>query len=215
MNILGFEISNWVIAYIVAVVVGFLIRVGIVSPLVSSSEDSKKKTIFQIGVVAILTVFWGVASEDVVTKNIMAGITLTVFYIGYVLCKKAGKDGYIHSFLVFINGYFITAMSFMSFPGNLVGGIITIALAVWVYRKFESEHKSVLGEIIVMVVEAIAISIVVWLKSWNNAISTVLVVVFVETAIYSLNIFIGCGIVYACHEDVDEYINSIKGIDDY
>lgn len=214
-SILGIEFNKWIIVYIVAVVLGFLFRVGIVSPLVSSAEDSKKRTFRQIIVVIILTVFWSVASEEIVTKNIMAGIALTIFYIGYVLSKKAGKDGYIHSFLVFISGYFITAMSFMTFPANLIMGIITIALAIIVYRRFESERRSTFWEIIIMVVEAIAISFLVWLMKWTNAFSTVLVVLFVETTIYSINIFIGYCIVLACNEDVYEYINSIKGLDGF
>ena len=93
--------------------------------------------------------------------------------------------------------------------------VTPIALAIIVYRRFESERKSTFWEIIIMVVEAIAISFLVWLMKWTNAFSTVLVVLFVETTIYSINIFIGYCIVLACNEDVYEYINSIKGLDGF
>lgn len=213
--IIGIEFSNWIILYILAVIVGFFIRIAIVSPLVSSAKDSEKRTIRQIIVLVILTILWGAASNGVATKNFMAGLLiLTVFYMGYALSKKAGRDGYINSFLVFINGYFITAMSFMSFPANLILGIITVMLAVIVYRKLEPERKSVFWEIIILTVEAFIVSVLVWLKNWNDVISTMLVVVFVETAIYTLNIFIVYVIVLLCKENDDKYKNSIKGLDD-
>ncbi|WP_294241416.1 hypothetical protein [Pseudobutyrivibrio sp.] len=214
-TLLGFVSNKYCIAYIVVVTIGFLFRIGIVSPLVSSAEDSKKRTIREIGIVLILTLFWSLGSENESTQNVMAFLSLTVFYLGYVLNKRAGKDGYIKSLLVFISGYFITAMSFMSFPINLILGIITVVLAVIVYCKLEPYRKSAFWEIIVMVVETVAISIFVWLNNWNDAFSITLVVIFIETAIYMFNIFIGCVIVAACKEDVDKYINSIKGLDDY
>ncbi len=103
----------------------------------------------------------------------------------------------------------------MPFPINLIAGIITVVLAVIVYRKFESNRKSTFWQIIVMVVETVAISIIVWFNNWNDAFSTTLAVIFVETVIYMINIIIGYVIVAVCKEDVDEYINSVKGLDDY
>jgi hypothetical protein len=59
----------------------------------------------------------------------------------------------------------------------------------WYTKKIEPEHKSVLIEIIVMIVETILISIVVWINSWDSVLQTTLVVLFVETAVYTINLF--------------------------
>ena len=217
ISIFNFEIKDWMIWYVAFVAIGFFVRVNIVIPLVASFEDTRKKTLIQIGVVVVITLLWNMASRNDIANDSYA-VALIVFmygYIAYVLSQKAERDGYIHSLLLFINGFFLTAITFMSFPENIVFGIITVYLAVLVYKKIEPEHKSVLIEIIVMVVETIAISIVVWINSWDGVLQTTLVVLFVETAVYTLNLSIGYFCVLACGEDTDKYINSIRGLKDY
>ena len=217
ISIFNFEIKDWMILYVAFVAMGLFVRVNIVSPLVASFEDTRKKTLIQIGVVVVITLLWNMASRNDMANDSFA-VALIVFtygYIAYVLSQKAERDGYIHSLLLFINGFFLTAITFMSFPGNIIFGIITVCLAVLVYKKIEPEHKSVLIEIIVMIVETIVISIVVWINSWDSVLQTTLVVLFVETAIYTINLFIGYFCVLVCGEDTDEYINSIRGLKDY
>lgn len=217
ISIFNFEIKDWMILYVAFVAIGFFVRVNIVIPLVASFEDTRKKTLIQIGVVVVITLLWNMASRNDIANDsfAVALIVLMYGYIAYVLSQKAERDGYIHSLLHFINGSFLTAITFMSFPENIVFEIITVCLAVLVYKKIEPEHKSVLIEIIVMIVETIAISIVVWINSWDGVLQTTLVVLFVETAVYTLNLFIGYFCVLACGEDTDEYINSIRGLKDY
>lgn len=217
ISILNFEIKDWMIIYAVSVAIGLFVRISIVSPLVAVFEDTRKKTLIQIGVVVFITLLWNMASRNDIANDSFA-VVLIVFtygYIAYALSQKAERDGYIHSLLLFINGFFVTAITFMSFPGNIVFGIVTVCLAVLVYKKIEPEHKSVLIEIIVMIVETIVISIVVWINSWDSVLQTTLVVLFVETAVYTMNLFIGYFCVLACGEDTDEYINSIRGLKDY
>lgn len=103
----------------------------------------------------------------------------------------------------------------MSLPWNIVTAIITIVLAIFVFKKFENERKSALIEIFIICAEAILISIIMWVMNWNNTFNIILVVLFVETAVYALNIFLGIFCVWICGEDIDEYIIELKGLKDY
>ncbi len=84
-TLLGFVFNKCCIAYIAAVTIGFLFRIGIVSPLVSSAEDSKKRTIYEIGVVIILTLFWSFGSENESPPNVIVFISLTISILGMFL----------------------------------------------------------------------------------------------------------------------------------
>lgn len=201
------------ILYVLLVLIGFGIRVNIVSPLVASSQNSFKKITFQIALVIAITLLWGIASSRE-KENLSAMIVMivTIIYSAYVLSQKVEKDGYIHSFLVFINGHFVTAIFFMSVSGKVVWGVIVIVLAIIIYRKLEPEHKSILLQIIIMIVEIIISSLIVMVNKWNGVLQTILVTIFVETFVYTINLVIGYFCVWICGEDTNEYMNTIKGI---
>lgn len=209
----NYDINNWVILYVLLVLIGFGVRVNIVSPLVASPQNSFKKITFQIALVIAITLLWGIASSRE-KQNLSAMIVMivTIIYSAYVLSQKVEKDGYIHSFLVFINGYFVTAISFMSVSGKVVWGVIVIVLAIIIYRKLEPEHKSILLQIIIMIVEIIISSLIVMVNKWNGVLQTILVTIFVETFVYTINLVIGYFCVWICGEDTNEYMNTIKGI---
>lgn len=212
---MSFHLSKMMIIYILFVTIGFIVRIGIISPIVMDAKHCIKKSCFLIVIVTIITLLWNLASKNIVSQNVWAVVILTFCYVAYILNQKSERDGYVHSFLTFINGYFITSLSFMSLPWNIVTAIITIVLAIFVFKKFENERKSVLIEIFILCAEAILISIIMWVMNWNNTFNIVLVVLFVETAVYALNFFLGIFCVWICGEDIDEYIIELKGLKDY
>lgn len=207
MDIVNYK---WILGYSVMVIIGVILKYGITANPYSTFKEYIKKEIFRLSIVVVIT---GSLSKNgrLSSKHAICFFVMFYGYIIYSLLKKTEKDGCIHSGLSFVNGYFVTFLTFVSFPYSIIIGTVTVLFSWFVYKYFERQNKSEYVEILFLVFESLLFSILIWVFRINSLVW----VIWVETFIASINIIVKIIIVYICKEDVDEFIRKIKGYDDY
>ena len=116
-----------------------------------------KKITREIIVVIFITILWG-NSSTTNTENPSTAFVMIMMFLGYcfyVLMKKMPKCGYTESMLLFVNGFMVTALSFMSFPVNLGFIAIIIFCSYFVVKYSFDEKRSDFWEIVMLCSEAV------------------------------------------------------------
>ena len=147
-------------------------------------------------VVVILMSIW--LSKDIGEIDSLIVPVIFITPLLYNLKKKVSQSdkGVFHSFLPFIETWFVSITSFIDFPESLFVSVIEGALAVIIYKRFNlGEKRTNLYRIIVLCVETVVVS------SFNyyfvdKPLMVVLVLLFNETALFSFN-----DIIFAYIED--------------
>ncbi len=94
-----------------------------------------------------------------------------------------------------MNGYMVTALSFMSFPENLIFIALIIVVSYLILKHWFNERKSDFWEIVLLCGESLLISGYMYFKNVTDAIEIVFIVLFVESFVYALNCVLKYGII--------------------
>lgn len=157
----------------------------------------RQKLAREIFVVILITISWNeVCKNEQDMRMTAAVIMLFVGYCFYALAKKMPWCGYTESVLLIVNGYMVTALSFMSFPENLIFIALIIPASYFSVKYWFNERKSDFWEIVLLCGESLLISGYMYFKNVTDAIEMACIVLFVESFVYSLNCIVKYGIIW-------------------
>lgn len=198
--------------YFILVGLGFEFRIALYNPFITDKSTHRKKVICQIGTEIFIMYMLGRINS---INNLMCTAVVALLFYGYciyALLQKLQPKGHTNSSLVIINGYLVTAFSFMSFPANIVMLGICLMLSILAYCIGRDEKLYDFCEIIILCVEGVIVSIFVWEKEIDGLLEIAAVVLFVETAIYTLNCFLKGLLIKRCGGDIDKYFLNLSDI---
>lgn len=197
------------------VFIGFMYRSSLLRYIISDNSLRHKKVIGEIFAVIFVTILWGNnAIKDNGDDNVE--FIIFIFFIGYCLyamMKQMPRTGYSESVLLMIKGFMVTALSFMSFPGNILMVVSIIASAKLAYIYWPEEKKSDYLEIIMLSLESFIISLYIYFKGIDSPTEIAVLVIFIETALYMINCLLKYVIVWLCDEDLEDYEASLMGLE--
>ena len=191
--------------YWIPVGLGFLFRFDLEKRRIFDSEKRAKAILGNIIILAVFTLLWNGLYNNLFDDNSAAVLVGgTMVYAFYGLAKKCEPTGgYTESILLFINSVMLTMLSFQPLWGTIFGAIVIIAISYAAY-KFWVEKFSDFIEIIIICFEAIVISIIMTKNQVEDFVSTIIYVLFVETAVFMINYLIKFSVVSCCNEDTDD-----------
>lgn len=100
----------------------------------------------------------------------------------------------------------ITTLSFQPFPYNIGFALLTILVA-WIAYKcwFSFELLSDFIEIVIISVESIIASLIMFWCKWDGILHTIIFVIFCETFLFMINCYLKLLVKNICNEDTDFY----------
>lgn len=201
--------------YLFFVGLGLLFRYALLRYVIYDGELRAKKIVREIIVVIIITILWSSTSIDDTgnTNDLFVIVMLFLGYCFYALMKKIPECGYSESILLLVNGFMVTALSFMSFPENIVFILIIIIGSTFAIKYWFGEKKSDFWEIVLLCGEALLISLYMFIKKVSEPIEIAMIVLFLESFVFMLNCFIKYFIVWICSEDTEDYWNKLMGLE--
>lgn len=142
--------------YLLLVGLGLLFRYVLLRRTILDSALRRKKMAIEIIVVILITILWNnsLTSGSENTDDSLISIFLLLGYCFYVFIKKLPEDGYTESMLFIVNGFMLIALSFMSFPENIIFTIIIVLISFLFTKYWIDEKKSDFWEIVVLCVES-------------------------------------------------------------
>ena len=200
--------------YLLLVSIGLLFRCALLWHVIGDFTLIRQKIAREIGIVILITI----SLNEVFTNEHDIRTTAVVFilfigYCFYVLAKKMPSCGYTESMLLIMNGYMVTALSFMSFPENLIFIALIIVVSYLIVKHWLNERKSDFWEIVLLCGESLLISGYMYFKNVTDAIEIVFIVLFVESFVYALNCILKYVIILLCGEETDGYWEKLMGLD--
>lgn len=122
-----------------------------------------------------------------------------------VVAEKC-NGGTTESLLLIVNGTMITTLSFQPFPYNIGFALLTILVA-WIAYKcwFSFELLSDFIEIVIISVESIIASLIMFWCKWDGILHTIIFVIFCETFLFMINCYLKLLVKNICNEDTDFY----------
>lgn len=200
--------------YLLLVSVGLLFRCALLWFTIGNFTLIRQKVAREIGIVIVITISLNaVFTNEHDIRTTAAVIMLFAGYCFYALVKKMPSCGYTESMLLIMNGYMVTALSFMSFPENLIFIALIIVVSYLVVKYWFNERKSDFWEIVLLCGEVLLISGYMYFKNVTDAIEIVFIVLFVESFVYALNCVLKYGIILLCGEEPDGYWEKLIGLD--
>ena len=201
--------------YLILVSIGLLFRCALLWNVIGDFTLIRQKIAREIGVVIIITISLNaVFTNEYDIRTTTAVILLFIGYCFYALAKKMPSCGYTESMLLIMNGYMVTALSFMSFPENLILIAVIIVVSYYVVKYWFNERKSDFWEIVLLCGESLLISGYMYIKNVTDAIEIVCIVLFVESFVYALNCILKYVIILLCGEETDGYWEKLMGLDE-
>lgn len=203
-------------AYWVFVGLGLVFRYSLMRYQIFSEYEKIKRITGEIVGLLVLTLLWNcLASIEKSYAN--AGVFVMLITLAYCLRKLISKcpSGSTESLLLFVNTFMVTSLSFMKFKFCVPFSIIIFFISFGIYKFWKAEIKSDFYEIVLLLIEAIVLSLLISYYELNGFLETAAVVLFAETALCFLNFVLMCLIKKMCHEDIDDYVNALFGIGDY
>lgn len=199
--------------YLLLVSIGLLFRCALLLPVIGNFTLIRQKIAREIGIVIVITISLNeVCKNQSDVRTAAAVIMMFAVYCFYALAKKMPSCGYTESALLIVNGYMVTALSFMSFPENLIFIALIIVVSYFVVKYWFNERNSDFGEIVLLCGESLLISGYMYFKNVTDAIEIVCIVLFVESFIYAINCILKYGIILLCGEETDGYWEKFMGI---
>lgn len=201
--------------YLLFVVLGLMFRYGLLRYVIYDSELRIKKIAREILAVIVITILWskGSINDNGDTSTSFAIVMLFLGYCFYILMKKIPQCGYTESMLLLVNGFMVTALSFMSFPGNIIFIVVIIGGSYLIMKYWFEEKKSDFWEIIMLCGESFLISLYMYIKKVSEPIEIAMIVLLVETFIFMVNCILKYFIVWICREDTDGYWDKLMGLE--
>lgn len=199
--------------YLLLVSIGLLFRCALLWHEIGDFTLIRQKIAREIGIVILITIALNevfINEHDV--RTTAAVFILFIGYCVYVLAKKMPSCGYTESMLLIMNGYMVTALSFMSFTENLIFIALIIVVSYLILKHWFNERKSDFWEIVLLCGESLLISGYMYFKNVTDAIEIVFIVLFVESFVYALNCVLKYGIILLCGEESDGYWEKLLGI---
>lgn len=199
---------------ILLVSIGLLFRYALLWHVIGNPTLIRQKLAREIFVVILITISWNeVCKNEQDMRMTAAVIMLFVGYCFYALAKKMPSCGYTESVLLIVNGYMVTALSFMSFPENLIFIALIIPASYFSVKYWFNERKSDFWEIVLLCGESLLISGYMYFKNVTDAIEMACIVLFVESFVYSLNCIVKYRIIWLCGEETEGYWDKLMGLD--
>lgn len=201
--------------YFILILFGLIFRCAMLKYAILDDQLRMKKVIREIIAVVIITILWSKYSsnENQDRRTSFAMIMLFLGYCVYMLMKKIPQCGYTESILLFVNGLWVTALSFLDFPQNIAYAAFMIGISFCIMKFWGEEKKSDFVEILLLCGESILISIYMYCKKISDPIEIAMVVLFVETFVFTLNCFLMLFVVWLCGEDTDDYWHNLMGLE--
>ncbi len=201
--------------YFIMILLGLIFRCALLKYVIFDDACRIKKVIREIIAVIMITILWSKYSVNENGDRRTQFIVPMLFlgYCVYMLMKKMPPCGYTDSMLLFVNGFWVTALSFLNFPQNIACAAFMIGVSSLIMKFFLEEKKSDFVEIILLCGESVIISIYMYLKKVSAPIEIAMAVLFVETFVFTLNYLLMYFVVWLCGEDTDDYWRKCMGLE--
>ena len=199
--------------YWLFVLVGFIFRIETLRYTFLSEEMKIKKILLSILLVFVLTVILTTIKQTTESSSalVIIGMILLIFNFYSTLSQKCDNNT-TDSLLVIINSVFVTALSYINFPASLCIAAFVIWIAYLIKKHCAFEEKSEFCEIIWLSLEAVVISFLSWYYNWESLKSIFFLVLFTQTALTTINVFVMYIIRCINKEDPDQYLHRIFDI---
>lgn len=194
------------ITYAISVVTCFFIRTSMISSAVCNQSIVRRKTLWHIGVVVVISIIQNTYQDKDVLMSTM--IILVYLFISFVRVANSSEGNF-----EFFHDYLLMLISIGTIDQKMFFSILVIVFCVY-YRKKEQIGMSQVIESALLLGEQIAIPVIIWCCHWNSNLETMLVAIFVETVVYDVNLRIGFILVTVFQEDIDEYKRKLEGYRD-
>lgn len=194
--------------YPILVGIGLLFRYS----LLVKYDDIRRKHIMLYEIMIVMFISCILSNDEIINdkESLFVAVFLPVVYCVYNLIKKIPK-GYTESELLLVNGYLVTALSFCEFPENIFVIVLIVLVSIGLLKFAHMEKKSDFLEIVFLCVELLLVSYYMYICKIDDSIEIMLVVLFVETVLYTFNCIFKYFLIWICKEDTDNYWNELMG----